>query len=112
MRHPAAETHVAAGRAQEVDDFGELGFGLLDPSHVVERHANLLRIDRVLAIARSCPERPSRRQRARPQHDEQSDQQQRRPSPSRSSARSEVPVEAACEFTGTSRAVNSELSAS
>ncbi len=45
MRHATPEPDVTVRRSQEVDDLGQLALRLVDPGDVVERHADLLRID-------------------------------------------------------------------
>ena len=45
VRHSTAESLVALGRAEEVDNLGQLGLHLVDPGHIVEGHPDLLRID-------------------------------------------------------------------
>ena len=45
VRHPPAETAVALGGAQEVDDLGQLGLGLVDPGDIGEGDPDLLGVD-------------------------------------------------------------------
>ena len=51
-----AEAHVPIGRLQEVDDLGELGLGLVDSGHVVERDPDLRRVDAPRLRAAEVPE--------------------------------------------------------
>ena len=80
--HPAAETAVALGVLEEVDDLGQLRLGLVDPGDVGERHADRLRVDAPRARAAELAERAhaaaARGGAAHEQH-EQADEQQRRP---------------------------------
>ena len=43
--HPAAEAAVAVWVAQEVDDLGQLGLGVVDAGHLVEHDPDRRRID-------------------------------------------------------------------
>ena len=69
------------GISQEVDDLGQLGLGLVDPGHVVERDPDLLGVDpprlRAPEVARARPCPPPDSRAPREQH-EQTDDQQRR----------------------------------
>ena len=80
VRHPPPETFVALGAAQEVDDLGQLGLGLVDPGDIVEGDADLLGIDATRLGAAEIPERahsPAGRRPPREQHEQPDDQQRR-----------------------------------
>ena len=64
--HPAAEPAVAGRVAQEVDDLGQLGLGLVDPGDVLERDPDR-RPGRsgVPSSVQSCRARPFRRRPSR-----------------------------------------------
>jgi hypothetical protein len=44
MGHPTAQLLVAIGGPEEIDDLRQLGLGLVDPGHVVERHPDRVRV--------------------------------------------------------------------
>ena len=78
-RDAAAEPAVAVGVAQEVDDLGELGLGLLDAGDVLEGHRRGRRLDAPGAGAAEAPSPPARRRRRAAAHlDEQPDEQDHR----------------------------------
>ena len=81
--HAATQPAVALGVAQEVDDLGQLGLGLVDPGHVGERDADRRRVDPARLRATEVTQRAGRAAACRPsrEHDEQSHQQERRPKP-------------------------------
>ena len=82
--HPTTEPLIAVGCLEEVDDLGQLALGLVDPGDVIERHADLLRVDapglRATEVAQAA--KPSSAALSSPgdQH-KQSDQQQGWPEP-------------------------------
>ncbi len=81
MGHPSAQLLIPVGGLQKVDDLGQLALGLVDPSDVVEGHADLLGIDPAGLRATEVAERaadPTAPGRGSPhQQHEQADQQQR-----------------------------------
>ena len=84
--HPPAEAPVAVGVAQEVDDLGQLGLGLVDPGDVVERDADLLGIDPARLRAAEVAERAHPAAAARGAPREQHEQTRRSAASGRSRA--------------------------
>jgi hypothetical protein len=57
MRNPTAEARVALGSFQEVDDLGQLTFGLVDAGYIRKRGADPLGINAPRRRAAEVPQR-------------------------------------------------------
>ena len=77
--HSPPQTLVPLGRAQEVDDLGQLALGVIDPGHIAERHADLVRIDPAsLGAAKPAQRTHPAGRRPAGQQPEKRDEQKRR----------------------------------